>query len=107
MGATPTEHERRPPWFVLVAGINGAGKSTFAQNHATLRVLLEAQGPEIEDINPDLITREILRFEPRLPLEEANLRAADECARRVRDLAARDESAGLFQRLFGTQGGPS
>jgi hypothetical protein len=24
------------PWFILVAGINGAGKSTFAQNHGTL-----------------------------------------------------------------------
>ena len=31
------------PWFVLVAGINGAGKSTFAQDRATLRVLLEAR----------------------------------------------------------------
>jgi hypothetical protein len=39
------------PWFVLVAGINGAGKSTFAQNHGTLHVLLETRGPEIEIIN--------------------------------------------------------
>ena len=29
------------PWFVLVAGINGAGKSTFAEDRATLRVLLQ------------------------------------------------------------------
>jgi predicted ABC-type ATPase len=51
------------PWFVLVADINGADKSTFAQNHGTLRVLLEARGPEIEVINPDLITHEILRHQ--------------------------------------------
>jgi len=47
---------RTAPWFVLVAGINGAGKSTFAQNRATLQVLLNARGSEIEIINPDLIT---------------------------------------------------
>ncbi|HJX62936.1 MAG TPA: hypothetical protein VJ860_03185 [Polyangia bacterium] len=34
------------PWFVLVAGINGAGESTFAQNRETLGILLEARGPD-------------------------------------------------------------
>jgi predicted ABC-type ATPase len=90
------------PWFVLVAGINGAGKSTFAQNHATLRVLLEAQGPEIEVINPDLITQEIRRFEPRLPLEEANVRAANECARRVRDLVKRADRSFVIETVLST-----
>jgi predicted ABC-type ATPase len=74
------------PWFVLVAGINGAGKSTFAQNRDTLRVLLDARGPEIEVINPDLITREILRSAPGLPTSDANVRAADECERRVKNI---------------------
>jgi predicted ABC-type ATPase len=90
------------PWFVLVAGINGAGKSTFAQNDATLRVLLEAQGPEIEIINPDLITQEIRHFDPRLPLEEANVRAADECARRVRDLVKRADRSFVIETVLST-----
>ena len=92
-----------PPWFVLVAGINGAGKSTFAQDHATLRVLLEARGPEIEVINPDLITREILRSEPELPLEEANVRAADECERRVRVLVKRADRSFVIETVLSTE----
>jgi predicted ABC-type ATPase len=91
------------PWFVLVAGINGAGKSTFAQDHATLRVLLEARGPEIEVINPDLITREILRAKPKLSLEEANVRAADECERRVRDLVRMGERSFVIETVLSTE----
>jgi predicted ABC-type ATPase len=90
------------PWFVLVAGINGAGKSTFAQNHATLRVLLEARGPEIEVINPDLITREILRSEPELPLDKANIRAADECEVRVRDLVKNADRSFVIETVLST-----
>jgi predicted ABC-type ATPase len=91
------------PWFVLVAGINGAGKSTFAQDRATLRVLLEARGPEIEVINPDLVTREIQRSQPELPLEEANVRAADECERRVRDLVARADRSFVIETVLSTE----
>ena len=94
---------RGRPWFVLVAGINGAGKSTFAQDHATLRVLLEARGPEIEVINPDLITREILRSEPELPMQEANVRAADECERRVRDLVKRADRSFVIETVLSTE----
>ena len=91
------------PWFVLVAGINGAGKSTFAQDRATLRVLLEARGPEIEVINPDLVTREIQRSRPELALEEANVRAADECERRVRDLVAHADRSFVIETVLSTE----
>jgi len=91
------------PWFVLVAGINGAGKSTFAQDRATLRVLLEARGPEIEVINPDLVTREILRSSPELPIAEANVRAADECERRVKNLVARADRSFVIETVLSTE----
>jgi predicted ABC-type ATPase len=90
------------PWFVLVAGINGAGKSTFAQNWATLQLLEESRGAEIEVINPDLITREILASEPSLALPEANVRAADECERRVRDLVSRADRSFVIETVLST-----
>lgn len=90
------------PWFVLVAGINGAGKSTFAQDRATLRVLLEARGPEIEVINPDLITREMLLAEPGMSLADANLRAARECERRVRDLVNVADRSFVIETVLST-----
>jgi predicted ABC-type ATPase len=67
------------PWFVLVAGINGAGKSTFAQTPTTIRELCGLMGTsdEFEIINPDLITKQILRAAPRLSLDDANKQAAD------------------------------
>lgn len=73
------------PWFVLVAGINGAGKSTFAQDRETIREFcgLTATSEEIEIINPDLITKEILKNNPQLSLPEANRQAADDCEDRV------------------------
>jgi len=76
------------PWFVLVAGINGAGKSTFAQFPAAIREMcgLTETADEIEIINPDRITKEILQAEPQLTLDEANRRAADACEDRVRHL---------------------
>ncbi len=53
------------PWFVLVAGINGAGKSTFAQDPTTIREScgLSGTSDEIEIINPDIITRKLLQTE--------------------------------------------
>jgi predicted ABC-type ATPase len=76
------------PWFVLVAGVNGAGKSTFAQNADSIRALCGLGGAtdEIEIINPDLITKEIVRADPQLLRAEANERAADACEQRVRHL---------------------
>lgn len=73
------------PWFVLVAGINGAGKSTFAQKPETIREFcgLSPTSGEIEIINPDLVTKEILKSDPQLSLAEANKRAADDCEDRV------------------------
>jgi len=69
------------PSFVLFAGINGAGKSTFAQNEDLLAEL----GP-VEVINPDLVTRELRSQDPALTLDAANLAAANECERRVREV---------------------
>jgi predicted ABC-type ATPase len=76
------------PWFVLVAGINGAGKSTFAQDPITIREFcgLTGTSDDIEIINPDIITRKLLQTEPDLALNDANSRAADLCEERVRQL---------------------
>jgi len=91
------------PWFVLFAGINGAGKSTFAQNRDTLRVLLDARGPEIEVINPDLITREILRSAPELPTSDANVRAAEECERRVKNIIKGGQRSFVIETVLSTE----
>jgi predicted ABC-type ATPase len=91
------------PWFVLVAGINGAGTSTFAQNRETLGILLEARGPEIEVINPDLITREIQRSTLGLPTGEANVRAANECERRVKDLINSGDHSFVIETVLSTE----
>ena len=74
-----------PPWFVLVAGVNGSGKSTFAQNPEAIKELCGLTGDvdEIEIINPDLITKAIIQADPDLSLAEANLRAAEACETRV------------------------
>jgi predicted ABC-type ATPase len=88
------------PWFVLVAGINGAGKSTFAQDRATLQVLLDARGAEIEIINPDLITREIREAAPALNINEANVRAAEECERRVWDLVEKADRSFVIETVL-------
>lgn len=66
MDVMPPTHEQGTALVRARGGISGAGKSTFTQNRATLRVLLEARGPETEVINPDLITRDILSSEPQL-----------------------------------------
>jgi len=51
----------RTPRFVLVAGVNGAGKSTFSQDSTTLIELLHLSSAEsIEVINPDTITWEVV-----------------------------------------------
>jgi len=62
------------PWFVLVAGVNGAGKSTFAQNPHSIKTLcgLTGAADEIEIINPDLITVEIMGMNHSLSLDHAN-----------------------------------
>jgi len=58
---------------VLVGGVNGAGKSTFAQDPVSIRELCGLGGAveQIEIINPDLVTKEILRATPGLALSEA------------------------------------
>jgi predicted ABC-type ATPase len=73
---------------VLVAGINGAGKSTFAQDRKTIREFcgLTGTSDDIEIINPDIITKKLLQTELDLSLDDANKRAADLCEERVRHL---------------------
>ncbi len=94
----------RGPWFVLVAGINGAGKSTFAQDPASIRELCGLTGApdEIEIINPDIITREILRENPQLSLDDANKLAADACEARVRRLVEGASRSFVIETVLST-----
>jgi predicted ABC-type ATPase len=71
-------------WFILVGGINGAGKSTFAQSQPVLEVLRGEVGSEIEIINPDLVTRQLAKEMPEAPERVLNLAAAEFCEARVR-----------------------
>ena len=73
------------PWFVLVAGINGAGKSTFTQNeHFLLALIKDANVAKVDVINPDTVTRQIVGSNPEIDLSEANKQAADQCEAEVR-----------------------
>ena len=75
-----------PAWFGLVAGVNGAGKSTFSQDSATLSSLIQLSSTSvIEVINPDTITRAILKQQPDIQVDLANRLAADEVERIVRE----------------------
>lgn len=74
------------PFFLLVGGINGAGKSTFIQDPTSLRIVGPAR--EFEIINPDLLTRAIQASAPSLSLGEANLRAAIESEVEIERLVA-------------------
>ncbi|MGE6760753.1 AAA family ATPase [Corallococcus interemptor] len=76
---------RSAPWFMLVGGINGAGKSTISQDPETLRSLVKlSDADSIEIINPDTVTRALMAADPSLTQPEANLRAADQCEQDVR-----------------------
>ena len=92
------------PWFVLVAGVNGAGKSTFAQNPHSIKTLcgLTGAADEIEIINPDLVTKEILRTNRNLPLNHANKRAADACEQRVRRLVEGGSRSFVIETVLST-----
>ncbi len=94
----------RGPWFVLVAGINGAGKSTFAQDPASVRELIGLTGAadEIEIINPDIITKQILREDPQLALDDANKLAADACEERVRHLVEGASRSFVIETVLST-----
>ncbi|RKI35634.1 hypothetical protein D7Y27_30950 [Corallococcus sp. AB004] len=78
---------RTAPWFMLVGGINGAGKSTFSQSPETLRRLVElSDADSIQIINPDTVTRALMAEDASLTQPEANRRAADQCEQDVRTL---------------------
>lgn len=68
------------PVFVLVAGINGAGKSTFAQSPDAL-----AQLPPLRLINPDILTQTLLASGQHT-LAAANLLAAQQSDAQVDQL---------------------
>src|SRR5262245_55959024 len=74
------------PWFFLVGGVNGAGKSTFAQAPDTLLFLTGETGSDIEIINPDRVTTDIRVRRPAIPLNTANVLAAEACEARVDQL---------------------
>ena len=88
------------PWFVLVGGINGSGKSTFAQGQATLTALTQSD-ERIEIINPDLVTRE-LQDRLELPLAEANVRAAVACEERVDEFIRRADRSFAIETVLST-----
>jgi predicted ABC-type ATPase len=89
---------------VLVGGVNGAGKSTFAQDPVSIRELCGLSGAvdRIEIINPDLITKEILRATPGLELSEANKLAADACEHRVRQLIDEASRSVVIETVLST-----
>lgn len=90
------------PWFVLVGGINGSGKSTFAQSVDTVSALVEVDGREIQIINPDLVTQEIRRKDPSIELAVANKAAADQCEVLVDTLIKRGEHSFVIETVLST-----
>lgn len=82
------------PWFVLIAGVNGSGKSTFAQPAMIAGLLDESDANAIDVINPDTETQRIRSANPALSLGEANLLAARSAEKMVRDRIA--EKRGHF-----------
>ena len=82
------------PWFVLIAGVNGSGKSTFAQPAMIAGLLDESDANAMDVINPDTETQRIRSENPALSLEEANLLAARSAEKMVRDRIA--EKRGHF-----------
>lgn len=88
------------PWFILVGGINGAGKSTFAQDSETIYGLCGAEG--VEYINPDLVTKAILEVEPTLSTQEANLRAAVESQDRLMAMLAMGTTSVAIETVLST-----
>lgn len=89
-------------WFVLVGGINGAGKSTFAQDRAFADAFAIDVGPSFEVINPDLVTRELRGAHPEMDLDDANRRAADECERRVAHLIEQGTTSFAIETVLST-----
>jgi predicted ABC-type ATPase len=92
------------PWFVLVAGINGAGKSTFAQDPTIIREFcgLTGRPDDIEIINPDIITRKLLQTESHLSLNDANERAANLCEERVSHLVDAGTHSFVIETVLST-----
>lgn len=88
------------PWFVLVAGVNGAGKSTFAQFAEALAELPD--GDRLELINPDILTQQIIRDHPEYTLAAANLQAAQQSERRVHELIGLQRTSFLIETVLST-----
>ncbi len=73
------------PWFILIAGVNGSGKSTFARKETLANLLGESDADAIEVINPDVETQRIRARDPSISIVEANLAAPVHCEKMVRD----------------------
>ena len=90
------------PLFVLVGGVNGAGKSTFAQDKKTLGEFVELDSREVEFINPDLVTRALIAQHPQLTVSEANLRAAVESEAQVDRLIREAKRSFVIETVLST-----
>lgn len=76
------------PWLWLVAGSNGAGKSSSAR---------ELLGESLEIVNPDVFA---VRFSPHAP-EDAALSAGREAVKRTRNLIAQRRTFAVETTLSG------
>ncbi len=90
------------PWFILVGGINGAGKSTVAQDPSTLSFLTGEIGGSIEVINPDKVTQDLRARNPGIPLQEANVLAARACEQRVDELIRATSQSFAIETVLST-----
>ncbi len=90
------------PWFILVGGINGAGKSTFAQGRASIQSFSSDVGANLEVINPDLFTKEIQCLNPRISLARANIQAAVACETRVRQIISEGTQSFAIETVLST-----
>lgn len=89
---------------MLVAGVNGAGKSTFSQDPEVLAGLArdaEIAGP-VDVINPDNETRRLLAENPEWDLARANKAAADLCEADVRRRIESGQGSFVIETVLST-----
>lgn len=78
------------PFLVIVAGVNGCGKSTFARAPRSAGLLLNQRA-----INPDDLTREVLNEFPRFGRRAANLVAVERAEKAVWKAVAEGQSVAV------------
>jgi predicted ABC-type ATPase len=93
---------RNKPCFILVGGINGAGKSTFAQGRASFEAFAWDVGSDLEVINPDIVTKQLLSADSDLSLKKANLLAAKACEQRVWEIINQGTGSFAIETVLST-----